>query len=314
MTLPSSGRISSSQIQNEFGGSNPISISQYYGLDSGVPSSGPIKFSDFYGKIINATRDIGSTQNFNAANDFVYYATVVGGKKTASNVYYNNQPVKYYISVNGVVGATDTGSYAFDMGAFPSGTQIYLTNNNYIVGAGGGGGGGSGESAGGAGGAGGPALILRNDTFITNNGVIAGGGGGGGGGGYGYSNGCLQDGCCHQTCWTVFATGGGGGGGAGYNAGGGGGGGAGGASGSLTGGGSGGDGYTNTGGNQNAISGSGGSGGSLGSSGGDGAGGYGAGSQTDGGAGGAGGAAGNYITNGGYATWLTTGTLLGGAA
>ena len=48
MALQSSGAISLSDIQTEFGGSNPISISEYYGSDT-VPSSGAIDFSDFYG-------------------------------------------------------------------------------------------------------------------------------------------------------------------------------------------------------------------------------------------------------------------------
>jgi hypothetical protein len=296
MTLQASGSISSSQIQTEFGGSNPISMSQYYGLDSGIPTSGPIKFSNFYGKILNATRTIGSTQNFNARSDFEINATIVGGKKTSSSVYSNNQAVKYTINVNGTIGANDTSSYAFDTGTFPSGSSIYLNvySGNYIVGSGGAGG----ASNGGAGGAGGPALILRLISYITNNGTIAGGGGGGGGGGYGYANGCQQVGCCDQRCYTATANGGIGGGGAGQIAG---------SGASLLSGGSGGEGYNSTSGNQTASSGSGGSGGNLGSVGNSGGGGNG------GGAGG-GGAAGNYITNSVYATWVTTGIRLGGAA
>ena len=296
MTLQTTGSIKSSQIQTEFGGSNPISISQYYGLDSGIPTSGPIKFSNFYGKILNATRTVGSTQNFNARSDFQTNATIVGGKKTASSVYSNNQAVKYTINVNGTIGANDTSSYAFDTGIFPSGSSIYLNvySGNYIVGAGGDGG----VKNGGAGGAGGPALILRLISYITNNGTIAGGGGGGGGGGYGYANGCVQTGCCDQRCYTARADGGVGGGGAGKNA----------ASGaSLLSGGAGGSGYSSTDGNQTASSGSGGSGGNLGSVGNSGSGG-------NGGAAGGGGAAGNYITNNTYATWLVTGTRIGGAA
>lgn len=50
MALQTSGPISLSQIRAEFGGSAPDSISEYYGADSGVPSSGTISFSDFYGK------------------------------------------------------------------------------------------------------------------------------------------------------------------------------------------------------------------------------------------------------------------------
>jgi len=55
MTLQSSGAISFSQIQTEFGGSNPISISEYYrGGDNvldhntDIPESGAVALSDFY--------------------------------------------------------------------------------------------------------------------------------------------------------------------------------------------------------------------------------------------------------------------------
>ena len=49
MALPPSGTISLSQIQTEFGGANPISISEYYGAASGVPTSGAISISNFHG-------------------------------------------------------------------------------------------------------------------------------------------------------------------------------------------------------------------------------------------------------------------------
>jgi hypothetical protein len=48
MALQSSGAISLSDIQTEFGGSNPISLSEYYGVDT-VPASGAISMSQFYG-------------------------------------------------------------------------------------------------------------------------------------------------------------------------------------------------------------------------------------------------------------------------
>ena len=50
MVLQSSGAISLSNIQTEFGGSNPIAISEYYAAASGIPSSGTITFNNFYGK------------------------------------------------------------------------------------------------------------------------------------------------------------------------------------------------------------------------------------------------------------------------
>jgi hypothetical protein len=60
MTLPSSGPLSLSDIQGEFGGSNPISLSEYYaggayvppgttGTYGAVPSSGEISIRNFYG-------------------------------------------------------------------------------------------------------------------------------------------------------------------------------------------------------------------------------------------------------------------------
>ena len=48
MSLQVSGAISLANIQAEFGGANPISISEYYGVN-GVPASGPISLGDFYG-------------------------------------------------------------------------------------------------------------------------------------------------------------------------------------------------------------------------------------------------------------------------
>lgn len=50
MTLQTSGPISLANIQTEFGGSNPISLSEYYGAASGVPTSGAISLANFYGK------------------------------------------------------------------------------------------------------------------------------------------------------------------------------------------------------------------------------------------------------------------------
>ena len=49
MALPASGEISMAQIQTEFGGTDPISLSEYYGVAAGIPASGAISLSDFYG-------------------------------------------------------------------------------------------------------------------------------------------------------------------------------------------------------------------------------------------------------------------------
>ena len=58
MALPSSGVLTLNDIQTEFGGTNPIDLSEYYrggGLvpdtagNAGIPTSGVISVTDFYG-------------------------------------------------------------------------------------------------------------------------------------------------------------------------------------------------------------------------------------------------------------------------
>lgn len=49
MVLQNSGPISLNDIQTEFGGTNPISIDEYYGVATGIPASGEISFDIFYG-------------------------------------------------------------------------------------------------------------------------------------------------------------------------------------------------------------------------------------------------------------------------
>jgi hypothetical protein len=60
MAIQTSGAITLSDIQTEFGGSNPVSLSEYYaggsyvpsgtsGTNGAVPTSGEIAVSDFYG-------------------------------------------------------------------------------------------------------------------------------------------------------------------------------------------------------------------------------------------------------------------------
>jgi excinuclease UvrABC helicase subunit UvrB len=65
MALQTSGAISLAQVQAEFGGSHPISMSEYYqggayvpttvsfgkdsSINSNIPASGVIRMSNFYG-------------------------------------------------------------------------------------------------------------------------------------------------------------------------------------------------------------------------------------------------------------------------
>ena len=66
-SLPETGPISLGQLQTEFGGTNPVGISEYYkggaevpdtGVTNNVPTSGAISLSDFYGTQDTQFRDI----------------------------------------------------------------------------------------------------------------------------------------------------------------------------------------------------------------------------------------------------------------
>ena len=164
MAITSSGAISLSNIQTEFGGVNPISLSEYYRNGAyvppgatGIPTSGAIDISDFYGAdnqfAFNITSDT-------ATADIRALAITAGW----------DEATRLIANVNAGVTLYNGASLA---GSFPSG--VSLVNSGNITGVGGGGGGGAGGTA---------LNITTSDTVdITNNSgaFIAGGGGGGGG-------------------------------------------------------------------------------------------------------------------------------------
>lgn len=91
MALPSSGQLSINDIVGEFGGSAPHSLSEYYrggslvsdsAANSGVPTSGQIKISDFYGaasQIWDTTVTVGSGAVFGlTAYGYTRYIYTVG--------------------------------------------------------------------------------------------------------------------------------------------------------------------------------------------------------------------------------------------
>lgn len=310
MPLPSSGPISFSDIQSQFGGANPISLSEYYRgggfvtdtpVNNTIPTSGAISVGNFYntyGRVpISITISADTT-------DYDAYANRTGG-------YIPGVSDLTYTINNGVsVGATSTSNIAFLISSsFLSTDTITIVNNGRITGAGGNGGRGSDQRPGGVGaspgGAGGTALSVARAITVTNNGTVAGGGGGGGGGGGSYySRNAKSD---------DNIAGGGGGGGAGYVAGSG-------ASGGIA------------AGQENNYNGNAGAGGTLTAGGGGGStsgGGYGPPTSYGGAgggpgvagtagvngqigsAGGAGGAAGFYAVGNSNITWAVTGTRLG---
>jgi hypothetical protein len=95
MSVPA-GTASLSDIQTEFGGSNPISLSEYYGVLSSIPSSGAISIDDFRGKqnVFVLTSDTFTSSITLTANDINGSAGawigVSGGGGGGAGVVYGN--------------------------------------------------------------------------------------------------------------------------------------------------------------------------------------------------------------------------------
>ena len=293
MALQASGQISASNIANEFGYTNgsetrlgsyrstngqgnfPVSFGtlSFSSIDGSgsVPTSGQIKFSDFYStrlqQVVNfygsgrgGNRLIAKDRyNSGGSND----VNVVGNYRTRPN---NSSGTKVHIHVNQTIGSEKTRveHCALRTGSWDSSTtlQVDIGGSGRIGGGGGDGGRGSVNSGGGfAGGQGTSALGVQyspTQVNVASGGFLVAGFGGGGGGGGAYD---------HDKNSSRTASGGGGGGGAGIPAGAGGAEGSGGAeggpggAGTTTAAGSGGGGGNNDG---EAVAGGGGTGGSVG--------------------------------------------------
>jgi hypothetical protein len=183
MGFPFSGNgspLSFSELQTEFGGSNPISISEYYrggafvtDNNTDVPTSGVITMGDFYGAskkfIVTISAD---TTNLEVTSAYL----VAAGWNSASYFQINiNSSVYVYSTSTSVAGLTVNGSYPYGFA---------VSNSGYVMGMGGNGGVYSTFN----GSAGGPALSITNSyttaqmSVVNNAGAYIAGGGGGGGG------------------------------------------------------------------------------------------------------------------------------------
>lgn len=236
MATPSSGQISATNISDEFGrnlAGNQMSLGGYRlsqtvgslsfnGIDSGVPTSGEIKFSDFYNKRLNVVVDFhsgGTESRVNAKNRYNgNNVTVIGGfrgKKEAGS--------KILIHVNKTIGSAkgNQANVALRTGTWQSDVvlSVDVGSSGRLYGAGGDGGEGAdsfsdaGSQNGTSGGNGTSALgIEHEETTVnvqTSGKIICGFGGGGGGSGARQKD----SGSDRSAC------GGGGGGGAGLPAG-----------------------------------------------------------------------------------------------
>ena len=233
MALQASGPISFSQIANEFGtppGKNlgAYRVSQTVGtlsslpLDTGVPQSGTINFSDFYSKKLNVVVGFYDTSFINQRlSARVRYdnqnVTVIGGFKTRPASGANTRII---INLNKIIGSNSAliNNVALTTGEWEANTQLELEigPSGQLYGAGGNGGKGADStltnSTVGANGS--SALGIQYPTIVTNRGYIQSGGGGGGGGSW--TNQSRRTGSITRRRTEVRTAGAGGGGGSGY--------------------------------------------------------------------------------------------------
>ena len=170
MPVPT-GTASLLDIQNEFGGSNPIGINEYYGAASGVPGSGTISINDFRGKANVFTFAVASNQT----NANLRTLAVNAGWDQSSPVI---GTINSGVIISGTVAGNSTPALEIN-GSWPGG--ITLINYGVIRGMGGNGGGGGSISGsynaaygGGGGATGGKALNVSVGCTINNQGYIVG--------------------------------------------------------------------------------------------------------------------------------------------
>ena len=206
MTIKASGtQLAFQEIEAEFGAQSPRSLGSYRhtqtvngltfnGIDSGVPSSGEIAFSDFYGKSLNIVVDCfsGSTESrINAKNNKWNNNNIV--IINPSTVSKKEEGTRITIRVNKKFGSDKSNIQhcALRTGSWTNPAQVIvdLGSNAEIYGAGGdGGNGANGTSTNGfAGGDGSSGLGIEHQGTVINyrsgSLISAGFGGGGGGGG-----------------------------------------------------------------------------------------------------------------------------------
>jgi hypothetical protein len=173
MALQANGTISLTEVATEFGGTAPHQMSEYFGVDIGVPASGSaIGLGNFYSKANKFVATI--TSNAQQLNLYTWL-TSIGWDQ--------NRKVELTINSGVYIWSDSTAVAALNMGGtYPKGLTII--NNGYIIGKGGNGG----STALIAGAPaytvtptpGGMAINLTGPATIDNtNGYIGGGGGGG---------------------------------------------------------------------------------------------------------------------------------------
>ena len=168
MSIPSSGQLTLQMIANEFGGSVPHSLSEYYrnggrvpGNNTTVPESGAISFSNFYG----------------TTNAITYTASNSGSRLIASSLFGANWgssiPKRLLIPAGVILGSTDVNQEALQIDGSMGGTLDIVVEGSVQ---------GAGAPSGGAVGGNAINVLTPNVAIIVSGSILAGGGGGGQGG------------------------------------------------------------------------------------------------------------------------------------
>ena len=135
MALPSSGVLTLDDIQTEFGGTNPIDLSDYYrggGLvpntagNAAIPTSGVISVTDFYGSANSITLDFVRRTQYTPSASTTISSVAIGAANPnrmvilQSNVFNRNNNVVQQVNACTIGGVTAT-----IFGSFATGQIIY---------------------------------------------------------------------------------------------------------------------------------------------------------------------------------------------
>ena len=120
MALQTSGAISLANIQTEFGGANPKSISEYYGVGT-VPASGTISLSHFYGQTARAPA---GSKTFTASGTFT---VPIGWTSVTLSICGGGGSGSRTRAGNAIGGGGNRGNYSYSSVAVTPGQQISVT-------------------------------------------------------------------------------------------------------------------------------------------------------------------------------------------
>lgn len=132
MTLQASGPISLANVQTEYGGANPIAISEYYGVPGGLPASGTISLSNFYGKSNFLATWSGDSIAYNTEGLTYSMGFQISGGSW--RVYYSEYVGEWITSyLNGTFSATSSraGAYAYGIESSGNFARAYTTAPEY---------------------------------------------------------------------------------------------------------------------------------------------------------------------------------------